>query len=87
MVSSELGQGFHFDYAVAVHNAAWTYGLTGYFYKQTTDDELDGADIGSRGQVLAVGPTVKCKHKNMSLEAKFQRELMVENRPGKIVRK
>jgi len=77
------GQEFHFDYATAYHRGPWTMGATGYFYKQVSDDHggTAAANDGNRGQVFAVGPTLKYDYKNMSLEAKYQREMLVENRP------
>ncbi|NTV49957.1 MAG: hypothetical protein HGA20_09980 [Geobacteraceae bacterium] len=78
------GQEFHFDYATAYHMGPWTMGATGYFYKQVTNDEANGVKVGTdgyKGQVFAVGPTIKYDYKNMSLEAKYQKEMLVENRP------
>lgn len=77
------GQEFHFDYATTYHLGPWTMGATGYFYKQISDDH--GADAaahdGNKGQVFSIGPTLKYDYKNMSLEFKYQKELLVENRP------
>lgn len=76
------GQEFHFDYATAYHTGPWTMGATGYFYKQVSNDHGGNAaaNDGNKGQVLAVGPTIKYDYKNMSLEAKYQKEMLVENR-------
>jgi len=77
------GQEFHFDYATAYHMGPWTMGATGYFYKQVTDDHGAGAaaNDGNKGQVFAIGPTVKYDYKNMSLEVKYEKEMLAENRP------
>ncbi|QEM67695.1 hypothetical protein FO488_05695 [Geobacter sp. FeAm09] len=77
------GQEFHFDYAAAYHTGPWTMGATGYFYKQVSDDHGAGAaaNDGNKGQVFAIGPTVKYDYKNMSIEAKYQKEMLVENKP------
>ncbi|MCD6525930.1 MAG: transporter [Desulfuromonas sp.] len=79
------GQEFHFDYGAAYHMAPWAFGVGGYYYKQMTDDHggngMAKALDGFRGQVFAVGPTVKYDYKNMSFEAKYQKEFLVENRP------
>lgn len=77
------GQEFHFDYATAYHTGPWTMGATGYFYKQISNDHGAGAaaNDGNKGQVFAVGPTIKFDYKNMSLEAKYQKEMLVENKP------
>lgn len=77
------GQEFHFDYAAAYHVGPWTIGATGYYYKQITDDKLNGETVGTygnKGQVFAVGPTIKYDYKNISLEAKYQKEMLAENR-------
>lgn len=77
------GQEFHFDYATTYHIGPWTTGATGYFYKQVSNDHGDGAaaNDGNKGQVFAVGPTIKYDYKNMSLEVKYQKEMLAENRP------
>ena len=75
------GQEFHFDYATAYHMGFWAYGITGYFYKQVSDDGGTGAVDGNRGQAFAAGPAIWYKHKNMSFEARYQKEMLVENRP------
>lgn len=80
----QSGQEFHFDYAAAYHMGPWTMGATGYYYKQVTDDEQNGVTVGTdgnKGQVFAVGPTIKYDYKNMSLEIKYQQEMLAENRP------
>ncbi|NVN91449.1 MAG: transporter [Desulfuromonadales bacterium] len=76
------GHEFHFDYASTYHWGAWNIGATGYFYKQVTKDHGAGAGAngGNKGQVFAVGPTVKYSYKNMSLEAKYQKEMLAENK-------
>jgi hypothetical protein len=78
------GQEFHCDYALGYSFAErWTAGLSGYFYQQTTDDEVAGADVpNQKGRVLAVGPTVKFAHKNMSFTLKSLFETEVKNRPA-----
>ena len=58
------GQEFHVDYAVSyAHKEGLRYGLSGYSYWQTTKDEFkpDGGGTikGDKGQVHALGPTVK----------------------------
>ena len=77
------GQEFCFDYAAAYHMGQWTMGATGYFYEQVTNDHGGNAaaNDGNKGQVFAIGPTLKYANKNMSLELKYQHEMLVENRP------
>jgi len=77
------GQEFHLDYTVGYHTGPWSLGIGGYYYQQTTDDELDGYTFlnGFRGQVFAVGPQVKYDYRNMAFTLKYQAETQVENRP------
>lgn len=83
------GQEFHFDYTVAKHiNKDWTVGIGGYYYKQTTDDELNGRSTnvpgqgkGNRGQVFAVGPQVQYNYGKLSFIGKYHIETNVKNRP------
>jgi hypothetical protein len=81
----QSGQEFHFDYTIGYHlNQSWALGLGGYYYHQTTNDEIDGTKVepdGFKGQVFAIGPQVKYDYKNMSFTLKWQREFEVENRP------
>lgn len=76
------GQEFHVDYAVAYHAGPWTLGVSGYLYKQTTSDSGAGVTDpdGYKGQVLAIGPSIKYDYGNVSVEAKYQEEMWVENR-------
>ncbi|MGD0277511.1 MAG: transporter [Syntrophales bacterium] len=78
------GQEFHFDYTVGYHIKKWAFGLGGYYYQQTTDDELNGTKVGDdgfKGKVFALGPQVSYDYKNMSLTFKWQPERDAENRP------
>jgi hypothetical protein len=80
----QSGQEFHFDYTLAQRFNAFTAGVGGYFYKQVTDDEQFGIKVGSdgnKGQVFAIGPQFKYDYKNMSFTFKYQKELLVENKP------
>jgi hypothetical protein len=78
----QSGQEFHFDYAAAYHKGPWTFGGQGYFYKQVSNDHggTAAANDGNKGQVFAMGPAVKYDYRNMSLEVKYQKEMLVENR-------
>ncbi len=85
------GQEFHFDYAVGFKVSNWNLGVAGYYYKQITDDEINGEtvpsvaplgfDEGFKGQTFAVGPAVKYSYKNMSFTLKYLWETAVEQRP------
>lgn len=77
------GQEFHFDYLVGYKFNPWGIGLSGYYYKQITDDEKDGKKFGdgNKGQVFALGPSIKYDYKNMTFNIKYQREMSVENKP------
>ena len=85
------GQEFHFDYTVGYKIENWNLGVGGYYYKQFTNDKINGekvvalngmeVDPGFKGQVLAVGPELKYSYKNMSFVLKYLFETAVDNRP------
>jgi hypothetical protein len=87
------GQEFHFDYTVGYKIDNWKLGAGGYYYKQITDDKVNGekvetlmngflpVDPGFKGQVVAVGPELKYDYKNMSFILKYLFETAIENRP------
>jgi hypothetical protein len=79
----ESGQEFHFDYLIGYQFKPWSIGLNGYFYKQITDDKVDGNTVadGFKGQVFAFGPAIKYDYKNMMFDLKYQHEMSVENKP------
>jgi hypothetical protein len=77
------GQEFHFDYTVGYKISNWRLGVGGYYYKQITDDKVNGETVepdGFKGQAIAVGPQLKYDYKNMSFIFKYHREFEVENR-------
>lgn len=77
------GQSFHTDAAVAYTTGKWTYGLAGYFYHQTTDDEIGGVRVGpdgARGEAAAIGPVVRYVFGNVPVTAQWQHEFHAENR-------
>ncbi|HYD68587.1 SphA family protein [Azospirillum sp.] len=79
--SYRSGQAFHMDYMVAQHFGNWTAGLGGYWFQQTTDDDLRGVSIGNRGTAFAIGPAVKYDVAGISLIGKWQHEFVAHNRP------
>jgi len=77
------GQEFHADFAVGKKLGDFTAGMAGYYYKQITDDEVNGNEVSDfRGQVLALGPALKYDYKNMSFSLKYLFETEVKNRPA-----
>ncbi|WP_338136459.1 SphA family protein [Pseudomonas frederiksbergensis] len=78
------GQEFIADYNIGYNiDKQWQIGLNGYIYKQLTDDEQHGESVspnGNRGQVLAVGPSVKYQSSGVGFVLKWQHETKVENR-------
>lgn len=59
-------------------------GLSGYAYKQLSDDVSNGVTVagGNRGQVFALGPQVRYRaSKNFGITFKWHPEFKVENRP------
>ena len=77
------GQEFHFDYTIGKHFKNIAVGIGGFYYKQVTNDELQGEKFGDgmKGQAFAIGPQVKYDYKNMSFTLKYHEEMAVENRP------
>ena len=76
------GQEFHVDYAMGYHTAPWILGATGYVYRQVTGDSGSGAALGdNKGQVFAIGPSVKYDTKGAIFEARWQKEFAAENKP------
>lgn len=88
----QSGDEFHMDYLVGKRFGPWGVGVSGYYLKQTTDDELDGREIssalgpwsdGRRGQVFAIGPTVSYTTKSgVHFTGQWNHETSVENRFG-----
>ncbi|MFA7268396.1 MAG: transporter [Sterolibacterium sp.] len=80
----QSGDEFHMDYLVGKHFGPWSVGLSGYYLKQLTDDKRGGVSVnpdGYRGQVFAIGPTVKFETPSHShLVFQWQHETKVENR-------
>jgi hypothetical protein len=64
---------------------ALAFGLNGYVYRQTTDDELHGLAVngnGNRGRVNALGPYISYSFTpRVTLIAKLQSEFGARNRP------
>ncbi|HRD65505.1 MAG TPA: transporter [Candidatus Competibacter sp.] len=78
----QSGDDFHMDYLVGQHFGPWAVGIGGYYFKQTTDDEVNGAKVepdGNRGQVFAFGPAVKYDYKGMSFVGSWNYETSAEN--------
>ena len=80
----QSGTEFRLDYLAGKNVGPWGVGLSGYYVKQISDDELGGVKVGAdgnRGQVLAIGPSVKYTlSPGTLLVAQWQRETHVENR-------
>ncbi len=81
----QSGQEFHVDYALGYHlGKSWVFGANGYYYQQTTDDELNGVKFGSdgfKGRAWAIGPAVSYSYQKMSFTLKYQNEFAVQNKP------
>lgn len=66
-------------------NAAWAFGLTGYFYRQVSGDSGDGAQLGDfKGRSAGAGPVVRraftCAGRRVSLVGKWLHEFDASNR-------
>lgn len=82
--SYRSGQEFHGDFALGWGTGnGWVWGVGGYFYRQVTDDRLDGERVeGNKGRAFALGPSIKYTSRDgWFLTAKWQRESGVRNRP------
>ena len=93
-VDRDPGQEFHLDYTTSYAiNDNLRIGLTGYYYKQTTDDDYDldntvpsgirqrlKTDEGCKGQVFSVGPGIWYHKKNWFLSLRSQWEMAAKNR-------
>lgn len=86
----QSGDEFHMDYLVGYHMGPWALGVSGYYLKQTTDDELNGRTVaaapglwsrGRKGEVFAAGPSVNYRASNgMMFTGEWQHEIEAENR-------
>jgi hypothetical protein len=56
-------------------------GVNGFYYQQTTDDRQFGLPIDNRGRDVAIGPEIRYHLGHLELIAKYQRDMLVENRP------
>jgi hypothetical protein len=80
----QSGQELSFDYGLGYAVAPdWQLGLSGYLYKQITDDLVNGQSVpgGNKGRAVAVGPFVRYHpSKDWGITLKWQWETLVENR-------
>ena len=77
------GSEFNADYNIGYNiTKEFQVGVNGYIYKQLTDDEQNGNTFGdgNRGQVLAVGPSIKYQTPEWGFVMKWQHETEVENK-------
>lgn len=75
------GQELHADYALGwAFGNGWTAGVGGYVYRQVTDDEQAGVDIGNRGRTFAIGPSFKYDAGKWFITGKYEKEFDVRNR-------
>lgn len=78
------GQEFHVDLAAAYNFNPLTVGVTAYYYKQTIDDKLGGARVGTdgyKGEAFAAGPVLRYQLGRVPITAQWQHEFHAENRP------
>ncbi len=78
------GQEFNVDWGLGYDvTPTWQAGLNGYYYQQTTDDQLKGNDVagGNRGRAAAIGPFIRFHpSRDFGIALKWQKEFAVENR-------
>jgi len=94
-VDRRPGQEFHLDYTTSYGvSEALRIGITGYYYKQTTDDhyhiksstpallrQLLKVDEHHKGQVFAIGPGIWYHKNKLFLSIRAQFEMAAKNRP------
>jgi hypothetical protein len=77
------GRELTWEYA-AMQNVtkAFSIGVNGYYYQQTSNDLLNGLSVpgGDRGRVFAAGPQLKYHVGRTELILKYQKETLVANR-------
>jgi len=86
----QSGDEFHMDYLLGYHAGPWAFGVSGYYLKQTTDDEVGGRTVpaqpglwsrGRKGEVVAAGPSVNYTASNgLMFIGQWHHELEAENR-------
>lgn len=76
---NEVGFDFGASYSF---NPAWGVGLSGFVYKQVTDDTQYGSTFrdGNRGQAVGIGPTLRYRGTDWGVVLKWQAETLVENK-------
>jgi hypothetical protein len=77
------GHEFIWEYAGMRHiKGAISAGANGYYYQQTTDDRQNGLIFrhGNRGRNFAIGPEVRCHIKKYALIAKYEKEMLAQNK-------
>ena len=77
------GQAIHADYSAGwgIGNG-WVFGVGGYVYQQTTNDQGPAAAQG-KARALAVGPSIRyANERGWLLTVKWQKEFEVRNRPS-----
>jgi hypothetical protein len=77
------GQEASMDYAAGYSlTPNWQAGASGYAYRQTTDDEVNGSAVpgGNRGRAFGIGPYIRYHEGYWGVTFKWQNESSVENR-------
>jgi len=80
-INYRSGDEFIREYTAMRKLKAVSAGLNGYFYRQTTAYLQNGmVGDGNRGRVIANGPQVRTHVGRYLLVAKFQKEMLAQNR-------
>lgn len=86
----QSGDEFEVDYNIGHRISGYTwFDINGYYYKQLTGDTQFGRPViiphdpgaGFMGRVLGIGPQVRFPLFGVGVIAKWQHEMLVENRP------
>jgi hypothetical protein len=80
----QSGQEFHADYAVSYNFVPWTLGVSGYYYRQTTNDYQFGSIVGPdgfKGEAFAIGPMIRYVVDQIPITFQWQHEVYSRYRP------
>lgn len=81
--SHRSGTSFHMDYAASWRpTPRWNLGISGYYVDDLEDDRVGGQRVqGTQTRAFAIGPGVRYQWGPVGLVAKWQHEVVAENRP------
>lgn len=78
------GQEFHVDFAAGYNFSPLTAAVSAYYYKQTSDDKVNGVRVGPdgfRGEAFAAGPLLRYPVGPVPVTLQWQHEFKANYRP------